>query len=165
MITTRFNATRSSSFKKSLRDLKSNDTIEVSDLDGDFIVDDLTRPYVFIAGGIGITPFRSMLKHLDHEGRMPSITLLYANRDEQVVYKDELEAIAARHPQLVIHYLFAPARIDEASIRKDVSNIHAPVFYVSGPEPMVEAMGELLKGMGVSTDHIKQDWFPGYPAE
>jgi ferredoxin-NADP reductase len=62
MITTRFTAKKGSTFKKTLKALKAGDTIEVSDLDGDFVVDDPKKNYVFIAGGIGITPFRSILK-------------------------------------------------------------------------------------------------------
>src|SRR5581483_1594670 len=94
MITTRFTDEKGSSFKKALADLKIGDTIEISDLDGDFTVDDLAAEYVFIAGGIGITPFRSILKELDNTGKRITATLPYANRDQNIVYKEELEAFA-----------------------------------------------------------------------
>src|SRR5579872_4670066 len=69
MITTRFAENKSSSFKNKLQNLQIGESIEVSFLEGDFIVDDPTQEYVFIAGGIGITPFRSVLKQLAHEGK------------------------------------------------------------------------------------------------
>ncbi len=164
MITTRFDATRSSTFKKTLQELKLDEQIEVSDLDGDFTVDEVDAKYVFIAGGIGVTPFHSILKEADHAGQKLDVTLLYANRDEHVPYKIEFDEFTARNPKLHITY-FIGERIDEAAIRKAVPDLKTPLFYVSGPEPMVESFGVLLKNMGVSATNIKQDWFPGYPAE
>jgi ferredoxin-NADP reductase len=67
MITTRFTSKHGSTFKKTLKALKPGNAIEISDLDGDFIVSDPKKQYVFIAGGIGITPFRSILKQAEHE--------------------------------------------------------------------------------------------------
>lgn len=164
-LTTRVMDQRGSSFKNALQNLKPGDAIEVSDLDGDFIVEDLTAQYVFIAGGIGITPFRSILKELDQAGTPISATLLYANRDEHVVFRDELDRFAQQNPRLKIQYLTAPERIDAARIKKEFPNLRSPLFYVSGPEPMVEQLGHMLKDLGVPADHLKQDWFPGYPAE
>jgi ferredoxin-NADP reductase len=165
MITTRLAAEKGSTFKKSLKELKLNDTIEVSDLDGDFILGDPQAEYVFLAGGIGITPFRSILKQAEHEGKQPRVTLLYANRNTDVAYKDEFDAMAKRNPNLTIHYLFHPQRLDESSIKKRVPDLKKPLFYISGPEPMVEGLGKKLKQLGVLEEHIKQDWFPGYPEE
>lgn len=59
MLTTRF-APKSSSFKKALKNLRPGDAIEAHDLEGDFVVDDSETTFVFIAGGIGITPFRAI---------------------------------------------------------------------------------------------------------
>ena len=165
MITTRFTGDRGSTFKKTLKELKVGDTIEVSDLDGDFILGDAQAECVFIAGGIGITPFRSILKQAEHEGKQPRVTLLYANRQTVAAYKDEFDAMAKRNPNLKIHYLFHPQRLDETSIKERVPDLKKPLFYISGPEPMVESLGKLLKQLGVPEDHIKQDWFPGYPDE
>jgi ferredoxin-NADP reductase len=89
MLTTRFDSKRSSTFKKSLKALKCGDTIEISDLDGDFIVSDGRKAYVFIAGGIGITPFRAILQQAAHEGRLLRVTLLYVNRKSVAAYKKE----------------------------------------------------------------------------
>ena len=164
MLTTRFAAKAGSTFKQALQALKPGDTIEISDLDGDFTVDDPKQDYVFIAGGIGITPFRAILKQADHDGERLRVTLLYANR-KAVTYKKELEAMARRNPNLTIHHLFHPRRIDKAAIKELVPDLKKPFFYVSGPEPMVESVGKMLQQLGVPKGHIKQDWFPGYPAE
>ena len=165
MLTTRFASQKGSTFKKALKALKDGDAIEISDLDGDFVLGDLGEEYVFMAGGIGITPFRAMLKHAIHAGKPLRATLLYANRDKVAAYKQELEAMAARNPNFKIHYLFSPQRIDKKTIEELVPDLKKPLFYVSGPEPMVEEIGKLLLQMGVPAKRLKQDWFPGYPAE
>ena len=162
MLTTRFTEGKGSSFKQALKNLKIGDSIEFSSLGGEFVIKDPNAEYVFIAGGIGITPFRSILKELDHGNQSTHIILLYANRDQNILFKDEIEEIAQNNPNFKIHYVFSPERIDERKIRELIPDINRPTFYVSGPEPMVESLGKTLKSMGVQTDHLKQDWFPGY---
>jgi ferredoxin-NADP reductase len=166
MVTTRFAKRKGSTFKKTLKALKIGELIEVSDVDGDFIVNDKDEDYVFIAGGIGITPFRSIIKELHHKKIPLRAMLLYANSDaKNVLFKKELEAMAKDNPNFSIHYIFPPERIDKKTIKKLVPYVKKPFFYVSGPEPMVESIGKMLKKIGVPKNHIKQDWFPGYPAE
>jgi glycine betaine catabolism B len=149
-ITTRFAQGRSSTFKQALRGLKPGDQIELDGgVRGEFTLDEPTAEYVFIAGGIGITPFRSILADLTH-------------RNQEIVYRDELDAVARANPGLKIRYLIDPERIDESVIKEEVADLAEPVFYVSGPKPMVNSMQELLEGLGVPTEHIKRDAFPGY---
>ena len=165
MITTRFAGKHGSTFKKALKALRPGDAIEVSDLDGDFIMSDARKEYVFIAGGIGITPFRSILKQAEHEKKSLRVNLIYANRKNVAAYKKEFDAMAKRNPHLKIHYLFHPQRIDKNTVKELVPDLKTPLFYVSGPEPMVESIGKMLQQIGVPKKRIKQDWFPGYPAE
>lgn len=162
MITTRFASENGSSFKAALRALQVGESLEMTDLDGDFIVEDPAQVYVFIAGGIGITPFHSILKEADHSGVKLNATLLYGNRDAGVAFQEELQSFAESNPNMTIHHVIEPQRIDESLIRKIVPDLQKPIFYVSGPEPMVESLGDVLKSMGVATDHLKQDFFPGY---
>jgi ferredoxin-NADP reductase len=164
-ITTRLSTERKSSFKTKLSSLAIGKKIEISVVEGDFTIDDPSKEYVFIAGGIGITPFRSILKQLDHEKKPINVTLLYANRDQNIVYKEELEAIAKNNQHFTIHYIFSPEHIDAQKIKEVVLDLQKPFFYVSGPEPLVDTLGNMLKDMGILEDHIKQDWFPGYLAE
>ena len=163
MITTRLADEKSSSFKKKLFSLVPGKSIEISRVEGDFTVEDPAAQYVFIAGGIGITPFHSILKQADHDGVKLNVTLLYGNRDENAVFKNELEAFAKNNPGLSIRYVVAPELINEEVIRKFVPDLNAPLFYLSGPEPMVKALAETVKAIGVSEDRIKLDDFPGYP--
>lgn len=164
-ITTRFASEKGSTFKQALAALAVGDSVEASYVDGDFTVADTEQEYAFVAGGIGITPFHSILKEADHAGVKLHVTLLYANRDENVVFKDELDTWAKNNPNLLIHYLTAPKRVDEETIRAHFADLQKPIFYISGPEPMVKSLGALLETMGVPAEHIKLDDFPGYPAE
>jgi ferredoxin-NADP reductase len=164
-ITTRFANDKRSSFKTTLSGFKIGENIEVADLDGDLTVEDLEKECVFIAGGIGITPFRAILKDLDEKKAQVSITLLYSNRDQNILFKDELENFAKTNSNLKIHYIISPERIDVAKIKEFVPDMEKPLFYVSGPEPMVESLGNALKDAGIPPERLKQDWFPGYPAE
>ena len=77
MLTTRF-APKGSSFKKALKKLKLGDAIEAREKGGDFVLDHRTKMFVFIAGGIGITPFRAILLDLDRNRKPLNVQLLYA---------------------------------------------------------------------------------------
>ncbi len=161
MLTTRF-APKSSSFKKALKNLRPGGAIEAHDLEGDFVVDDSEKTFVFIAGGIGITPFRAILLDLDYNERPLNVQLLYANRDSDFPYRKELDALSVQHPEFRIDYVVSPNRIDEKSIPRLVPDLQKSMLYVSGPEPMVESMDETLKNIGVPEERIKNDFFPGY---
>ena len=164
-VTTRFTSDKGSSFKRELAALSVGDAIEVSEVEGDFVIEDPVAEYVFIAGGIGITPFRSILTEAASAGVVPKVTLIYGNRDTDVPFKAELDVIAAGNPNLAIHYITAPQMIDEAAVRARVADLTTPLFYISGPAPMVMSLNDLLGGMGVAQGRIKLDDFPGYPEE
>lgn len=162
MLTTRHASEKGSTFKDALFALAPGDTIDADTPEGDFVVEDPGRDMVFIAGGIGITPYRAILLDLDHQGADIKATLLYANRDDNFVFKAELEALAARHSHFLIHYFTGDARIDEAAIEKYVPERAGKVFYASGPEPMVEGLEKMILGMGIPEGEFKRDFFPGY---
>lgn len=170
MLSTRIFEENRSSFKKVLMNLKSGDEVEVKGPDGDFTVDlpaqagNPNQKFVFIAGGIGITPFRSIIQELNNEEKPLNITLLYANSNEQFAFKKEFEEIAKTNPNFKINYIVSPKHIDKGVIKNSAENIDEPIFYISGPEPMVESLVEMLKKMGIPEDHIKTDYFPGYEA-
>jgi ferredoxin-NADP reductase len=103
MLTTRF-ASKSSSFKKALKNLRRGDAVEAHDLEGDFVVDDSQKTFVFIAGGIGITPFRAILLDLDYNKKPLNVQLLCANRDNDFPYRKELDALGGHHPEFRIDY-------------------------------------------------------------
>jgi ferredoxin-NADP reductase len=161
MLTTRF-ADRSSTFKRALSSLKPGHVINAEELDGDFVVTDPRRDYIFVAGGIGITPFRAILIDLDHRDEPIHVSLLYANRNDDFPYKAELEALREKHASFDVEYFVRPRRIDENVIRQYQQEMNDPMIYVSGPEPMVEAFDKMLAQMGVPESKIKNDFFPGY---
>ena len=162
MLTTRFAPERGSSFKRALRQLPFGAAVDVGEPDGDFIVGDPGHEHIFIAGGIGVTPFRAILLDLDHSELPINATLLYANRTPDFVYRGEIDRLAGRRPGLVVRYLVSPTRITEASIRAAAPDLAKPIFNVSGPEPFVEALERMLTGLGVPEANVRRDYFPGY---
>ncbi|HSX14995.1 MAG TPA: FAD-dependent oxidoreductase [Candidatus Saccharimonadales bacterium] len=160
-ITTRFSP-KSSSFKRHLRALTVGAQIEADGPDGDFVIEDVTNSYVFIAGGIGITPFRSILKQADHKQVALDVTLLYGNRDlAGTVFWSELQTFANLNPKLIMNNILEPKRIDAQTI-KALPDYQTKTYYVSGPEPMVAAMAAILDELGISAAQQKHDDFPGY---
>jgi ferredoxin-NADP reductase len=101
-----------------------------------------------------------MLAQMDHDGSVPDIELLYANRDQDFIFGEELERIAAAHPSLKITK-FVDKHIEAADLQTYLTD-DSNFFYISGPEPMVESYDELLKSLGVPEERIKNDYFPGY---
>lgn len=149
-----------SPFKQALNNLKPSEVIEAHDIEGDFVWED-DSSVVLVAGGIGVTPYRSMLVERATNGKSLSARLLYFGRDENFAFRDEFDALASQHPELEIDYIVGKP------INADTILEHAPqaaelTTYLSGPEPMVDAVGDELMARGVS---LKQDWFPGYNQE
>lgn len=150
-----------SSFKKALLELPIGGEIEAEGPSGGFTADG-SKDYAFIAGGIGITSIRSILADLDAKKIPIKGRLLYANRDKNIAFKNDLEAIAGCNSEFRIDHFIDPERITEDSIKSLAPDLSKYVFFVSGPEPMVEAMEKMLAGMGIADDKIKRDYFPGY---
>ncbi|MGH8412142.1 MAG: FAD-dependent oxidoreductase, partial [Pseudomonas sp.] len=161
-ITTRFAGEKGSTFKATLHELQVGETIEATEPEGDFIVESTERPIVYIAGGIGITPYRAILLQLDHDGADIQGCLLYANRNDEYPFKDELEAVAERHAGFSISYFADPQHIELEDIQKAASELTNPLYYISGPKPMVEGYKDKLVAAGIPEADIKLDDFPGY---
>ena len=177
-VTTKFAAEKGSSFKNELQKLEVGKGIEGFGPSGKFVLDDPNRQYVFIAGGIGITPFRAMLMDLDHNGSAINVNLLYGNRGKEAIFKDELEDLAKKHPEFKINYIVSdepvedtkiadnvrmlPGKIDAAIIQALVPNFQTAFFYISGPEPMVLSLEQVVNSMGIPMENMKRDYFPGY---
>lgn len=165
MITTRFASDRSSTFKTALKNLSIGQELEAEGPKGSFTLDDPNKKHIFIAGGIGITPYRSILMQLDHDNKPINVELLYANRDDNFVFSNELGAIMAKHSTFKIRQ-FVGSRHIEISDLKPYADDPDNIIYVSGPEPMVEVFEDILKSrLGVPKERVKLDFFPGYPQE
>lgn len=160
-VTTRI-SDKPSSFKKALMGLPVGEEIEVDGPEGEFVVTDPNRNYIFVAGGIGITPFRSILAEADHNGQKLKVHLLYGNHDNSIVFKDDLNGFTQRNPEIEIDYIVGSEHIDEDRLKQAIESADNPYIFLSGPEPMVEDLAVILKKLGVSTDHIVTDFFSGY---
>ena len=152
---------------------------------GDFVLpSDPTRPLVMLAGGIGITPFFSMLRHLQHEaaaGRpTPPVTLLYGNRTPDLAaWGDELARLCAELPSLRVVHVIAeqgeaslpeaalgsatrPGLITADVIQQEVPDWQACHYYIVGPTAMVAAMQDCLDACGVPPEQVAIEFFAGY---
>ena len=118
--------------------------------------------YVFIAGGIGITPFRSILLDLAFKKSLNEIILLYANSNQEIAFKDELDKLVKENPNLKIHYIIDPDRITLDLIKEFVPNFSDFIFFISGTKSMVNAMKKNLLELNIKKKKIKSDYFPGY---
>lgn len=161
-ITTRIFGKKASSFKKALDNLNIGEHIEIKGPDGDLYIDDFNKNYVLVAGGIGITPFRSILKQLVFENKMPKIILLYANKDNKILFKDELEQIAKKFSQFKIIYFISPNKITRQILKKLNIDFKKNIFFISGPENMIYKIKILLNELGVKDENMKEDYFTGY---
>lgn len=148
-------------FKQRLNSLKPGEQIEADQFGGDFVWQERKEPIVFVAGGIGITPFHSMLLQRHHDNKPLNVTLLYSNRDEHIPFQAIFDKLAKQHPEFHIHYVIGE-RLDALKMQKLVPKLNNAFVYISGPEPMVDAFEAMLTGIGMSKDQLKQDWFPGY---
>ncbi|HEY5220694.1 MAG TPA: RnfABCDGE type electron transport complex subunit D [Candidatus Paceibacterota bacterium] len=155
----------SSSFKKKLHSLKPGDTIVAGALAGDFTLPkDPSQKLAFIAGGIGITPFRSMVKDLVDRGEQRDAVLFYSNRTAgEIAYRDVFDE-AAHKIGLKTDYIITGngKRIDAETIKRDIPDYHERMFYISGTHAMTNAFHKTLREMGVPMTHIKTDFFPGF---
>jgi len=147
-----------SAFKQALNALQPGETIEAHDIEGDFTWEETGEPVVLVAAGIGVTPFRSILLERAHSGKPLNATLLHYNREDAIPFKDEFATLQAKHPELTIKYIVGqPVTADD--ILQNAPDAQTQLTYLSGPEPMVDAVGDELKNRGVN---LRQDWFPGY---
>jgi NAD(P)H-flavin reductase len=164
---------RDSAFKRSLGELPVGAEVDVEQPKGNFLVPSETdRPFVFVAGGIGITVFRSMLLYITEEGLPHRVTLVYSNRDpESTAFLDELLELERRNPNIRLVLTMTDdegwdgerRHIDADMLRDHLEGDLASYSYlVAGPPPMAEAVVEKLKDAGIPEEQIESDRFSGY---
>jgi ferredoxin-NADP reductase len=175
-ITTRIR--EESGFKKTLDSLEIDTVIEGEGPNGTFVLDESEKgPHVLLAGGIGITPFRSMIKYNLDKNLGTKITLLYScSIPEEIVFRHELEGyndltqslklfLTVSQPQNARSgWTGLTGRIDQNMVRKivpDYSSLN-PTFWVCGPPSMVEAMEKVLGQLNVSSGKVRSEKFTGY---
>ncbi len=164
LLTTKFSKP-SSTFKSKLLAMKPGEKISISQKAGDFILPrDPNSSLCWIAGGIGITPFRSMTKDLIDRGEKRDIILLYSVKNLKDIVFREIFTEATRLFSFRVVYISSDQEgyIDGSRIKSEVPDWKKRHFYLSGPEPMVIAFSKLLKQIGVRNKMIERDFFPGY---
>ncbi|MXS86012.1 oxidoreductase [Nitrosomonas sp. HPC101] len=157
---------RDSLYKRAAARVPEGAMVQLLALWGDFTLQkNEAVPVVFITGGIGITPVRSIIAQATHDRTNHKITLIYANRTlAQAAYIDELERLAAENENFtfVSVYTSTQGHVNADLIRQHVPDIAASRYYLSGPESMVKAMRALLLEIGADEDNIRTEEFEGY---
>lgn len=163
---------RNSGFKRTLKELPLGSKVEVGPIAGSFTLPESTvRPLVLIAGGIGITPFMSMLRFISEENLLYRITLIYSNRDKvSAPFYEELTNLSEIIPNFKLIFTMTEdknwsgekRRIDAQFIRDYVEDLKSALFYIAGPPGLNETVIMVLQGAGAGLENIKTDNFTGY---
>ena len=149
------------------------------DIDGPFgsltLHKNTARAGVLIAGGIGITPFMSMLRNAVMQRSPQDLLLLYSNRrPEDAAFLSELQALAKVHPKFRLKATMTDMahsseswsgdaqKIDSAWVQQAIDGLAHPIFYVAGPPAMVAAMQQILVAAGIDEDDVRSEEFYGY---
>lgn len=167
-ITTKFAGDKSSTFKQALWKLPMGTGLHMADAMGDFVLPkDKTIPLVFVAGGIGVTPLHSMVKWLADTKEKRDIHLIYGvSRLEEVAFRPLFKSyglklrIVPKDPPK--HWKDEMGSLSAGKILQAIGPINNQLIYLSGPEPMVEALEKDLLAEGVRQQQLATDFFPGY---
>jgi ferredoxin-NADP reductase len=172
MITTRM---RDSAFKRGLKTMKLGAILTMEGPFGDLVLHgDANRPAIFLAGGIGVTPFRSIVVSAARAKLPHRLFLFYSNRRrEDAAFLNELKKLQDGNPKYkliatmtemdeVRSWRGESGRIGKEMLLRYVSDLTKPIFYVAGPPGMVLAMEEILSDAGVGSDRIRIEEFFGY---
>lgn len=167
---------RDTAFKRTLKSMAAGTELSFDGPFGSFTLHENTaRPAVFLAGGIGITPFHSMIADAAARSLPHTIILFYSNRrPEDAAYLEELQAFAAKNKVFSLVATMTQmeksarpwdgerAYIDSALLAKYVPQGTSPIYYLAGPPAMTTALRTMLKESGVSGDDIRFEDFAGY---
>ncbi|MBI3443271.1 FAD-dependent oxidoreductase [Candidatus Woesebacteria bacterium] len=141
---------------------------------GRFILDDTNLPIVILAGGVGITPVRSMLKYISDTKSPRLLTLLYSNHTPaEIAFKEDMDRWSSTDLNLnIVHTITRPTesdvwtgrtgRINEAMVNEYTKDIKTTQFYTCGPPKMVDSIRTMLANMGIPEEHLHSERFTGY---
>jgi ferredoxin-NADP reductase len=169
-ITTKFANKDGSSFKKALRHLKPGTEVHMAEPMGDFVLPKLIQtPLVFVAGGIGLTPFHSMFEWLASTNESRPIKFLYGVCSEDEIIFQETFDKAGIEPTIVVSEPSPPWGGERGRLTAElILGLEKPsddtLVYLSGPEPMVQALAKDLHQAGLGKRQIVSDEFPNYSA-
>jgi ring-1,2-phenylacetyl-CoA epoxidase subunit PaaE len=158
------------------RDLKIGDSIEVMTPMGNFhtpLSGSKTKKYVLFAGGSGITPMMSIMKSVLYVEKQSTLTLIYANRNEEsTIFKKEIESIASSNPNLKVIYIFESPQNKVSDLQTGIITVEkanqlvkefdlakADEFFICGPGPMMENVKNCLEGLQIPKEKIHIEYF------
>lgn len=167
---------RDTAFKLELQRIPIGASLRMEGPFGKFVLHpDQTRPAVFLAGGIGITPFRSMVVHAALQRSPQRLVLFYSNRrPEDAAFLEELQALQETNPRYTfVGTMTEPEKsslvwqgetgyINAALLAKHLVNVDKPIYYVVGPPGMVGALRTMLKDAHIDDSDIRTEKFAGY---
>jgi len=165
---------RSTAFKSALKAAALGTKFIVSRPRGSFTLHrDITRPAVFLAGGIGIAPIRSILQQATQERLPHKLYLFYSNREaDDAAFIEEFERLTEQNPNFTfiptvtghrtIAWPYEKGHINREMLTRYLLGLKGPIYYIAGPSGMVTAMTELLNSSGVSDDDMRTEEFGDY---
>ena len=167
---------RDTAFKRSLKKVPLGIDVKIDSPMGSFILHkNSANPAVFLAGGIGITPFLSILRQADHDRLPHMLYLFYSNRrPKDAPFLETLQMLEKSNPnfQLISTMTAMPRSqeewkgetglIDKEMLSRYLTTLQGPVYYSAGPPAMVTGMRKMLVGAGVDEDDIRTEEFAGY---
>ena len=173
MVATRM---RDTAYKRALKAMPAGGRVNLRGPAGKLTLDNAdARTAVFLAGGIGITPFVSLLRQAAHDRLARDLWMFYSNRrPEDAAFLDELVALQQDNPRYRLvgtmtemakssrPWTGATGFLDRAMLQHHLRDLATPVYYMAGPPGMVEAMRKMLTDAGVKDDAIRADEFYGY---
>jgi len=173
MVATRM---RDTAFKRVLKTMEIGSDLSLDAPYGSFTLhDDASIPAVFLSGGIGVTPVRSIVLQATHDKLAHKIFLFDSNRrPEDSAFLDGLEEAQKENPNFTLvgtmtdmeksseSWCGETGFITKAMLEKSLPDLSLPIFYLSGPKAMVAAMRKALDEAGVKDDKIRTEEFTGY---
>jgi ferredoxin-NADP reductase len=160
-----------SAFKKTLKDMTAGSAVTIEGPLGSFTLpEDTSNPIVLLAGGLGVTPFRSMVKHAADSSTGHRVTLFYSSRvPEEAVFLDELQGLADTHTNInLVVTITRPeqsstkwtgltGRLNAAMIKSRWDEWANAIYYMAGPPAMVDTIQQILDDMAIPQDRVRKE--------
>jgi ferredoxin-NADP reductase len=150
------------------QDLKAGQFIGISEAKGDFILSEKPSPLLLVAGGSGITPFRSILQEMSHQQKAPNTTLLYYAQDQDShLFKQELEQLASQHSNINIVCISTKVagRFRIGHLLQHCADYTSCNIYICGPTGMIQSVNKILLDTGMNDAQIHFEYFGAAPIE